>query len=100
MLTSTKEAKACAAVVANSKGVEIQIEYSVTIEDRAPEVEITKGEDSLAPQEGDASAPPEAPKPAAEGEGCRPHAEAEARIADCGKIIDDKDRDRRRGPRR
>ncbi len=90
MVNSTKEAKSCAAVVANSKGVEIPIEYSVTIEDRAPKVEITKGEDRLAPPEAEAPASAEAPQQAT-GESCQPGAAAEARIADCGKIIGDKD---------
>ncbi|ARN81928.1 tetratricopeptide repeat protein [Methylocystis bryophila] len=91
-LSSTSKEKSCAAAVSNSKGVEIPIEYSVTIEDRAPKVEITSGEDRLAPQEADPPAQAEAPKPAAEAENCRAGAEAEARIADCGKIIDDKDK--------
>ncbi len=89
-VTDTKELKTCAAV-AMRQDVEIPIEYSVTIEARAPKVEITSGEDRLAPPE--AEAPADAGKQAAAGgENCQPGAEAEKRIADCGKIIDDKDR--------
>jgi tetratricopeptide (TPR) repeat protein len=89
-VTETKELKTCAAV-AMRQDVEIPIEYSVTIEGRAPKVEITSGEDRLAPPE--AEAPADAGKQAAAGgENCQPGAEAEKRIADCGKIIDDKDR--------
>jgi tetratricopeptide (TPR) repeat protein len=90
-LTDTKDLKTCAAVAVR-QNVEIPIEYSVRIEDRAPKVDITSGEDRLAQQEEEAQAPADAAKPAAGGENCRPGAEAEARIADCGKIIDDKDR--------
>ena len=88
-LTDTKDLKTCAAVAVR-QNVEIPIEYSVRIEDRAPKVDITGGEDRLAQQEAEAPADPA--KPATEGENCRPGAEAEARIADCGKIIDDKER--------
>jgi len=86
-VTDTKELKTCAAV-AMRQDVEIPIEYSVTIEGRAPKVEITSGEDRLAPQEADDASK----QAAAAGDHCQPGAEAQARIADCGKIIDDKDR--------
>ena len=91
-VTDTKELKTCAAV-AMRQDVEIPIEYSVTIEGRAPKVEITSGEDRLAPQEAEA---PQADAAKAsrrtEEKTASRGAEAEARIADCGKIIDDKDR--------
>jgi tetratricopeptide (TPR) repeat protein len=91
-LNAAKELKTCAAVAVR-QNVEIPIEYSVTIGGRAPKVEITSGEDRLAPQEGEASAQAEPAKQAATGgENCQPGATAEARIADCGKIIDEKDR--------
>ena len=86
-VTDTKELKTCAAV-AMRQDVEIPIEYSVTIEGRAPKVEITSGEDRLAPQEADDASK----QAAAAGDHSQPGAEAQARIADCGKIIDDKDR--------
>src|SRR5208283_5565328 len=86
-VTDTKELKTCAAV-ALRQDVEIPIEYSLTIEGRAPKVEITSGEDRLAPQEADDASK----QAAAAGDHCQPGAEAQARIADCGKIIDDKDR--------
>ena len=90
-LNATKELKTCAAVAVR-QNVEIPLEYSVTIEDRAPKVEITSGEDRLAQQEAEAPAQADPAKQAAIGENCQPGAETEARIADCGKIIDDKDR--------
>jgi tetratricopeptide (TPR) repeat protein len=93
-LTETKELKTCAAVAVR-QNVEIPIEYSVKIEDRAPKVDITSGEDRLAQQDAEPAPAPaqaEAAKPAAEAENCRAEEDAEARIADCGKIIDDKDR--------
>lgn len=90
-LTETKELKTCAAVAVR-QNIEIPIEYSVKIEDRAPKVDITSGEDRLAQQDADAPAQAEAAKPASEAGNCRAEAEAEARIADCGKIIDDKEK--------
>lgn len=89
-LTETTELKTCAAVAVR-QNVEIPIEYSVTIEDRAPKVDITSGEDRLAQQDAEAPAQAEATKPASQEEHCRAEAEPEASIADCGKIIDDKD---------
>ena len=90
-LTETKELKTCAAVAVR-QNVEIPLEYSVKIEDRAPKVDITSGEDRLAQQDAEPPAQAEAAKPASEEEHCQAEAEAEARIADCGKIIDDKER--------
>jgi len=90
-VTDTKDLKTCVAVAVR-QNVEIPIEYSVRIEDRAPKVDITSGEDRLAQQDAEPAAQADAAKPAAEGEKCRAGAEAEARIADCGKIIDDKDK--------
>ena len=62
------------------------------IEDRAPKVDITSGEDRLAPAGRATRRRAEAAKPASEAGNCRAEAEAEARIADCGKIIDDKEK--------
>jgi tetratricopeptide (TPR) repeat protein len=87
-LTETKELKTCAAVAVR-QNVEIPLEYSVKIEDRAPKVDITSGEDRLAQQDPEPAA--EA-KPAAEEVHCQAEAEPETRIAECGKIIDDKER--------
>jgi len=89
-LNAAKEIKTCAAVAVR-QDVEIPLEYSVTIEGRAPKVEITSGEDRLAQQEAEAPAQTEAAKPPTGGEICQPGAAAQARIAHCGKIIDDKD---------
>ena len=86
-VTDTQDLKTCAAVAVR-QNVEIPLAYSVKIEDRAPKVEITSGEDRLAQPEAEA----QTGNQPARGENCRPEAEAEARIADCGKIIDDKDR--------
>lgn len=96
-LAKTDEAFSCAATVAKPNGEKIPIEYRVTIEDKTPKVEITSGEDALAPPSGDASpadpsaatAPADPPAPAKTAQ-CLPEEDAQTRIAACGRIAEDK----------